>query len=171
MAIESPSTLSVEEYLAQTYEPDCDYVDGRLEVRNAGELDHSWLQTALSSYFFVRRKQWNITVVVEQRVRVKPGRYRVPDICVMLGPKPAEQILTSPPFLCIEILSPEDRMNRVRARIEDYFEMAVSHVWVLDHQSKTAYAATRATGLQEVRGGVLSTGEPEFEVPLEEVFG
>src|SRR5260221_8869094 len=109
------SLVSVEEYLSQTYEPDCDYVDGRLEGRNVGELDHGWLQTALSSYFFVRRKQWNITVVVEQRLQVKPERYRVPDICVMLSPKPTEQILASPPFLCIEILSPEDRMNRVRA--------------------------------------------------------
>ena len=28
--------ISVEEYLASTYEPDCDYVDGRIEERNVG---------------------------------------------------------------------------------------------------------------------------------------
>ena len=33
--------LSLEEYLRTDYEPDCDYVDGELEERNAGELQHS----------------------------------------------------------------------------------------------------------------------------------
>ncbi len=33
--------LSLEEYLRTDYEPDCDYLDGQLEERNAGELDHS----------------------------------------------------------------------------------------------------------------------------------
>jgi len=164
------SLLSVEEYLSHTYEPDCDYVDGKLEERNLGEVDHSWLQGVLFAYFFARRKEWNITPLPEQRLQVKARRYRVPDVCVLLGPKPTEQVLTSPPFLCIEILSPEDRMQRVRARIGDYLEMGVPHVWVLDPQSKTAYAATAATGLQEVTSGVLRTGGPVFEVPLAEVW-
>ena len=32
--------VSVEEYLHSVYEPDLDYVDGRLEERNMGEFDH-----------------------------------------------------------------------------------------------------------------------------------
>src|SRR5271169_2354008 len=114
------TVISVEEYLSHTYEPDCDYVDGHIEERNLGETDHSWLQMAVSGYLHARRKQWNITVLPEQRVQVKPARYRVPDVCVVLGPKPTEQILTKPPFLCIEILLPEDRMSRVKIRIADY---------------------------------------------------
>jgi Uma2 family endonuclease len=162
--------ISVAEYLSQTYEPDCDYIDGHLEERNLGEVDHSWLQMRIAAYFYARTREWNITVLPEQRVQVKAFRYRIPDVCVLLGPKPTEQILTKPPFLCIEILSPEDRMNRVRSRIGDYLEMGVPRVWVLDPQSKTAYSATQATGLQEVVGGVLRTADPVFEVPLAEVF-
>jgi Uma2 family endonuclease len=165
------SLVSVEEYLSQTYEPDCDYVDGRLEERNLGEVDHSWLQMAIAAFFHSRRKEWSITVLPEQRVQVKATRYRVPDICVLLGPKPTEQILTSPPFLCIEVLSPEDRMHRVRACIGDYLEMGVPHVWVLDPKSRTAYSATATTGLQEVTGGILRTISPAFEVPLAEMWG
>ncbi len=52
--------ISVEEYLATSYRPDCDYVDGEVVERNLGEQDHSWLQAALGSYFFVRRKEWNV---------------------------------------------------------------------------------------------------------------
>ncbi|PWU00781.1 MAG: hypothetical protein C5B51_24370 [Terriglobia bacterium] len=33
--------VSVEEYLHTDYEPDCDYLDGVIEERNAGEKDHA----------------------------------------------------------------------------------------------------------------------------------
>jgi hypothetical protein len=77
--------MSVEEYLASSFRPDCDYVDGQLEERNFGEFDHARLQTAIAAYFYSRRKEWNITVVVEQRVQVSPTRFRIPDVCVVLG--------------------------------------------------------------------------------------
>ena len=90
--------VPVEEYLATSYDPDCDYVDGELEDRNVGEKDHSKWQMALSSYMHVRRKQWGVSVFVEQRLRVSATRYRVPDICVTLG-EPEEQVFAGPPFL------------------------------------------------------------------------
>ena len=42
-----PALVSVEEYLHTSYSPDVDYVDGLLEERNVGEIDHSWVQKAL----------------------------------------------------------------------------------------------------------------------------
>src|ERR1700690_2975335 len=116
--------IPVEEYLATSYSPDCDYVDGQVVERNLGEWDHSSLQAAIVAYFWTRRKQWGINAVPEQRVQVKPARFRIPDVCVVLG-NPSEQILTKPPFICIEILSPEDRMSRVEERIDDYLAMGV----------------------------------------------
>src|SRR5580700_274643 len=141
--------ISVEEYLATSYRPDCDYVDGQVEERNLGEFDHSRLQTAVAAYFWARRKQWGINVIVEQRVQVRPDRFRIPDVCVILG-EPSEQIFTKPPFLCIEIVSPEDRMSRVKARIDDYLTMGVSFVWLLDPASRSAYVFTAAEGLREI---------------------
>ena len=81
MATAAP-VITVEEYLSEVYEPDCDFVDGHLEERNLGEWDHSWLQAALIVYLYGRRKEWNIIVLPEQRVQVKKTRYRVPDVCV-----------------------------------------------------------------------------------------
>lgn len=161
--------ISVEEYLSTSYRPDCDYVDGHIEERNLGEWDHGSLQIAISAYFFARRKQWGIQVVPEQRVQVKPDRFRIPDVCVVLG-DPGEQILTRPPFICIEILSPEDRMSRVEKRIDDYLGMGVPYVWVLDPQTRKAFAATAASGLCEVKSGVLATENPALDVPLNEIF-
>src|SRR6266849_1193459 len=96
------TSISVEEYLATSYRPDCDYVDGRIEERNLGEWDHSRLQAAITAFFFAREKRWGISVAPELRVQVKPTRFRIPDVCVVIG-KPDEQVLTEPPFLCVEI--------------------------------------------------------------------
>ena len=120
-------------------------------------------------YFYQRRKEWNITVVPEQRVQVSATRFRVPDICILLG-KTKEQIFRTPPFLCIEILSPEDRMSRLEQRIDDYLAMGVKYVWIFDPQSKRAYTATLAEGLCEFKGTVLRTENPVLELPLEEAF-
>ena len=159
--------ISVEEYLASVYQPDCDYVDGEVLERNMGEVDHSRLQMIVAGYLFVHRKEWNITILPEVRVQVKPTRFRIPDVCVVLGDTD-EQILTKPPFLCIEILSPEDRWVRVEARIHDFLEMGVPYVWILDPQTKRAYIATPADGLREVTDGILRTENPAFHIPVTE---
>ena len=161
--------ISVEQYLATSYRPDCDYVDGRIEERNLGEWDHSKLQAAIIAYFYQRRKSWNISVAPEQRVQVKPTRFRIPDVCIVLG-EPDCQIFRQPPFVCIEILSRDDRMSEMKERIDDYLAMGVRYVWVLDPSGPQVYVATPAAGLQEFKGGVLRTENPVLELPLAEVF-
>jgi Uma2 family endonuclease len=163
------SLISVEEYLTTVYRPDCDYVDGEVLERNMGERDHAWLEAAVTAFFFVRRKEWNITVLTEMRVQVQATRFRIPDVCIVLGDT-EERILTRPPFLCIEILSPDDRWVRVKARINDFLAMGLPYVWVLDSQTRQAYVATPAEGLREVKDGVLRTENPAFHVSLSELF-
>jgi Uma2 family endonuclease len=113
--------IPVEVYLTSVYRPDCDYVDGEVLERNFGDRDHSYIQAALGSYFFSRRKALNIEVFTEQRVQVRLNRFRIPDVCVVLGGT-KEKIFTAPPFLCIEILSPEDRKSRVWEWIHDFLK-------------------------------------------------
>jgi Uma2 family endonuclease len=103
-------------------------------------------------------------------MRVSPTRYRIPDVCATLG-DPGEEVFTKPPFLCIEILSPEDRMSRLEIRIQDYLTMGVPYVWVLDPSTKQAYVATSADGLREIKGGVLRTSDPKLEMPLAGLWG
>lgn len=161
--------ISVEEYLATVYRPDCDYIDGHIEERNLGEWDHANLQSAVLAFFRSRSKQWGIRAVVEQRVQIGPTRFRIPDVTLVLG-DPGEQILRKPPFICVEILSPEDRMSHVRERVKDFLDMGVRYVWVLDPVTRTAYSATSAEALREVKSGILRTENPALEVPLDELF-
>src|SRR5260370_32055390 len=164
------STLvSVEEYLNTSYEPDCDYVDGRVVERNLGELDHSDLQTEIAVYFRLRRKQWSAHAFVEQRVQVSPTRFRIPDVCVMLGSKPTEQIFRTPPFLAIEVLSKKDRKREVQEKIDDYLRFGVSCVWVIDPRSQQGWEHT-ATGIHLAPDGILRTHNPDLALSLPEIF-
>ncbi|MDQ6701252.1 MAG: Uma2 family endonuclease, partial [Acidobacteriota bacterium] len=134
--------VSVDEYLHSSYDPDCDYVDGELVERNVGERDHSELQTYVSAYYLARRRKWGLYPFVEQRVKISPTRYRVPDICLMVG-RPDNQIFTRPPLVVIEVLSPEDRKSRTQARIDDYLCIGVRYIWVINPKTRRVDVVTR----------------------------
>ncbi len=164
----STTLLTVNEYLATAYSPDCDYVDGHIEERNLGEKPHSGLQREFIVHLHSRRKEWGIRVWPEQRVQTSQTRFRIPDICVTLG-TPDEPMFRTAPFLCIEILSSEDRISRVEARLQEYLDMGVPFVWLIDPFSHAAWIYTRA-GKQSVTDGVLRTSRPDILVPLDELF-
>jgi Uma2 family endonuclease len=161
-----PATVvPLSEYLATSYRPDCEYLDGELLERNVGEWDHSRLQVLVCGYLCNREKQWGILVVLAQRVQVKATRVRVPDILVLAGPPPTGPILVEPPFLCIEILSPSDRMLEMQERIDDYLNFGVRYVWLLHPRTRRAFVYTQET-VQEVKEGMLRTDDPDICVPL-----
>jgi Uma2 family endonuclease len=85
-----------------------------------------------------------------------------------LGPEPEEEVFTHPPFLCIEILSPEDRASRVEHKIADYLAFGVPNIWVIDPWNRRAFVYTQ-NGMREVREG-LETENPKIGIPLAEVF-
>ena len=160
------TAVTIEEYLSISYRPDCDYIDGEVQERNLGTFDHSRLQLAIAAYFYVRRKEWGICVVPEQRVQISPTRFRIPDVCVILG-EPTSQILREPPFICIEILSPEDRVSRVNERVTDYFQFGVPYVWLFDPQTRKAWRCTPGAMVEVTE---LRTENPAMVVPLDELF-
>lgn len=123
------------------YEPECDYIDGVLEGRNAGEKEHSKVQAKL-----IRMLPLSLSVFPEVRIRVSATKYRVPDVAVYTV-EPAEQVFTTAPNLVIEILSPEDRWTRMTQKLEDYRSMGTAHIWIIDPWRKKAY---RFTGSQVV---------------------
>jgi len=167
--VKSAALISVAEYLRTAYSPDCDYVDGEVLERNVGEKDHSRLQRQLIRYFCTKEQEWNAFCFPEQRVQVAPRRFRVPDICLLLGQEPEEQIFRQPPFVCVEILSRDDTLESIRAKIDDYLKFGVSYVWITNPRSRRAWIYTKDR-VQEVKDGVLRTENPALTVALAEVF-
>ncbi|MDQ2945095.1 MAG: Uma2 family endonuclease, partial [Acidobacteriota bacterium] len=146
--------ISVEEYLHTVYRPDCDYVDGVVEERNLGERDHSWIQGNLVTFFMSRFRETGLAALPEWRFQIKPTRFRIPDVIVTRG-KPDEQILTKPPLLCIEILSPEDTVSRTNQRVQEYLAFGVPVVWVIDPAEKRIWIY-RSNGMEEAQGGFVA---------------
>jgi Uma2 family endonuclease len=152
--METTQLVSVEEYLRTEFEHDAEYVEGRIVERPMPQKPHSKLQA-----FLVRSLYDRVLVWPEQRVRTKahPARYRVPDLCVTLT-EPDEDIFTAPPFLCIEILSPESSASELRIKIEEYLAFGVSYVWVIDPVLRTGEIYT-TTEIKRVRDGRFTAGE------------
>jgi len=159
--------VSVREYLSTCYRPDCDYLEGEVMERNVGEWDHGRVQALLVGFFLSRERRAGIRVVTEQRVQVRPTRFRIPDVCVVAGPEPGEQILTHPPFICIEILSRDDRLSEMQERVQDYLEFGVPYVWILDPKLRQAWRCSPGEMRQVAE---LRTDSPAILVPLEEIF-
>ena len=132
-----------------------------------GELDHALAQARITAFFFNLYKESGLLPIPELRMRLRPGKYRIPDVLVTRG-KPDEQILTKPPLLCIEILSPEDRLSRVNARVQEYLDFGVAVVWVVDPIDKTVWIY-RKTGMEQAHGSVKLDGT-DIEVPFSEIF-
>ncbi|MGA3317534.1 MAG: Uma2 family endonuclease [Candidatus Korobacteraceae bacterium] len=165
----STTLVSVEEYLATSYRPDRDFVDGELQERNLGELEHSLLQTAVAVWFWTRQKEWNVLPIVEQRVQVAATRFRILDVSVLLADQPREPIITTPPLILIEILSKDDSLRSMRERVDDYLNFGVKHVWILDPATRRAYVCSR-TGFQEPESGVLTVPGTPIRLVLNELF-
>jgi Uma2 family endonuclease len=166
--IEEPH-VTVEEYLLTSYEPDCDYVDGRIEERNVGEYDHGYLQILLGTLFTNNRKLWGVRAVTDVRTQVSPRRFRIPDISVMRADAPRDPIIRTPPLIAIEILSPEDRLNRLQIRVDDYIAFGVDHIWVVDPENRIAYTADRF-GFHSVQDGELTVPGTPIRIVLSELF-
>lgn len=159
--------ISIEEYLNTSYDPDCEYVDGEVIQRNMGESDHAGLQTLIALWFGSREKQLGIYVTTELRIQVAPGHFRVPDLTVTTR-KIRGRILREPPFLCIEVLSPEDRTSRTEEKIDDYLKFGVAYVWLIDPRKKLAWSYTKDERRQAA--SLLTTSDPRIELPIAELF-
>jgi Uma2 family endonuclease len=165
----STTLISVQEYVAANYRPDCDYVDGEVRERNVGELEHSLLQGALFAWFWNRQKEWKVLPLVEQRVQVGTTRFRVPDITVLKSNQPREAIVTVPPLILIEILSKDDSLRSMQERVDDYLHFGVEHVWILDPALRRAYVCS-TTGFQEPQSRILEVPGTPIRLVLADLF-
>ena len=159
--------IPVEEYLATSYRPDCDYVDGRLEERNLGELDHGLLQLEIGFWFRSNAAAWGIRASTETRIRTSPNRFRIPDILIMRMEQPREPVLLSPPLIVVEVLSPRDSPPSMEANLRDYASFGIPHIWVLDPAARRSWRWSGGSLLESERLEVPGTA---IHIPLPGIF-
>ncbi len=165
----TPTLISVERYLATSYRPDCDYIDGEVRERNLGEMEHARLQSAILIWFGNHQREWNIVALVEQRVQVSAQRFRIPDVLVISRNQPLEPIVRTPPIVCCEVLSRSDTMHEMRQRCDDYLAFGVQHVWVFDPLKRDAFICD-AKGFHSPNGEDLVVPATPLYLPLKQIF-
>jgi len=79
------------------------------------------------------------------------------------------QIVREAPLLCIEVLSPEDRWNRLKAKVDDYLAMGVQHVWAFDPQTREAYLCD-GSGFHKVSTADISIPGTAISLRLTDIF-
>ncbi len=162
------ATIAVSEYLATVYRPDRDYIDGEVQERNLGEKPHGALQGLFSNFFSNNRKKWGLRAIPELRVQVRATRFRIPDVCVIRIPSKVENILTEPPLLCIEILSPEDTLSRMQSRFDDYLAMGVENIWLVDPIERRFWTVD-TDGIHPLQSDAFTIPNTLVRIPLAEI--
>lgn len=156
MASATQVHIPVSTYLDTSYRPDREYVDGEIRERNVGQWEHARLQWLIGGWFMNQERSWNVIGSTDQRIQIAPDRIRVPDL-VVLRPGPQPRILTEPPLLVIEILSPDDTYSDLEERCQDYRQMGVDTVWIIDPKTRTGRMCSGAQWIAAERLTVQGT--------------
>ncbi len=162
--------VPIEEYLSTSYRPDCDYVDGEIQERNLGEELHGLIQKMIAAIFTVNRRSWGFRSITEQRVQVSPTRFRIPDVCIVPSDRPVIGVHRMPPVLCVEVLSPEDRFQRVLERVQEYTRMGVPHVWIIDPVSREIWTVEGNGGPVPLTAEELTLVGTPVRIPVKDLF-
>ncbi len=165
----SEELWTVQEYLATSWRPDREFVEGRIEERNLGEKDHSIIQRYLTVLFAIKRDEWSAEVFPELRTQIAARNFRVPDVLVVRKGDSFERYIAHPPLIAIEILSPEDKLTAFQKKSDQYSQFGIENIWVIDTELRIAYQYT-ASGLEEVRTGELTVPGTPIRVVLSEMF-
>ena len=160
--------VPVEEYLGTSYRPDVDYVDGEIQERNVGEIEHSEMIAAVLKWFFQHEIDWQLLVLPDVRMQVSATRFRVPDICVCSASSTDRRIVTTPPLLVVEVLSPEDRIDRYHQRINDYRQMGIPGIWVLDPETHRGWDCSSGNWIE---GTLFRLPDSPVYLDLNAVYG
>ncbi|HEX4138187.1 MAG TPA: Uma2 family endonuclease [Bryobacteraceae bacterium] len=161
--------ISVDEYLHTSYHPDCDFIEGEVLERNEGKRRHGYAQARIAAWFINQKQTLRLESLTELRMRVGQNRIRIPDVVVCEVPLPEEEVFTSPPYLCIEVMSPDDTIAAMQDRLEDYLQFGVPNVWVIDPWKHRGWHVT-ADGWATATGGVIRTADQRIAMPLADVL-
>ena len=140
MGMATKTLIREEEYVRTSYEnPEPEYRDGEIVERSMPDYPQGEMLNTLLVFFHEYAKKpgsARLHVVVDVRVRLRLGRYALPDISVFAGKEPTEMYPSTPPYILIEVLSPDDRMSALTEKLEEYSVWGAANIWLIDPHGK-----------------------------------
>jgi Uma2 family endonuclease len=161
--------IPVEEYQRTSFHPDRDFVEGEVVERNVGKRKQAWTQARIAAWFIHRQQLLRLDALTELRVQVKPNRVRIPDVVICEMPIPEEEVFTAPPYLCIEVMSPDDTIAAMQDRLDDYLQFGVPNVWVIDPWNHRGWRISTA-GWATAMDATMRTADGRISLPLADVL-
>src|SRR5258706_1073139 len=123
--------ITPQQYLATEFDRDPELVHGELVERPLPNLIHGRTQQRLAVH--LDSVGYCCT---EVRMRLAEDLYRIPDVAVFEGPGPTDAVPVSPPLLVVEISSPDDRLDAMLQKLEEYRAWGVRHIWLVEPELK-----------------------------------
>jgi Uma2 family endonuclease len=114
------------------------------------------------------RRGWK--TASEVRLKIVPYAQPVPDIIASRA-KLENPYPTKPMEVCVEMLSPDDRLKKVIQKAGYYLEWGMQYCWIIDPATRTAWIVTpeHRGGIWVHPDGALTAGD-DTGSPLSEIF-
>jgi Uma2 family endonuclease len=160
--------VSVEEYLRTPYEPSCEYVDGLLVPKALGTRRHGKLQGRIA--LLIEAAFPHYEAIPELTVRISRTKYLIPDVAVDRRDRAQDPHALLPVHLCIEIVSPDDRLPEVLAKCETYHAWGTPHTWVIDPQTRRAWQHSKGSSALEIDAATGELAAGDIRIRLSEIF-
>lgn len=162
----STAHVPVEEYLKNVGDTRCEYVDGLLIEKPMPTWMHAALQAWIS--VLIMRYYPQYLAGGEVHLRLSETEFRLPDVAAQLRDiAQKESYAEQPPVLCIEILSPDDRIGATFAKCERYHDWGVPICWIIDPMKRRAWSYERG-GEPLVKDSELQASD--IKLSLAELF-
>ena len=142
---------------------------------------HAYVAANLSMTLnqFVRQHKLGEVLVGEIGIFIQrgPDRIRAADIAFVSTERLAQTTesgyLKTAPDLVVEIISPSDRWQDVRDKLEDYFTIGVHQVWIVEPDNRDVLVYSSITETRKLSEGDTVIGEgvlDGFSLPVAELF-
>jgi Uma2 family endonuclease len=159
----------------------CELVRGELLMMTPAGYEHGEIAARIGAHLFryVTEKGLGIVTAAETGFRIgcNPDTVRAPDVGFIQADRvPRERtrgFFPGSPDLAVEVLSPNDIMGDVLAKVRDWLSAGCQAVWVVDPTSQTVsvYRGPHDTALLTAADDLTDDKLlPGFRLPVAEVF-
>ncbi len=123
-----------EELYSDEVKPHFEYWFGEAIQKSMPTLVHGIIQFVIS--MLLAKRGW--MAAPEVRLKISKIAHPVPD--VVANSTPLQNPHPTDPFdLCIEILSPRDKMPKLFQKAAHYLDWGIRSVWIIDPNNRNAY--------------------------------
>ena len=163
------SLLTGQDLIAMGEAGPCELIDGRIVPMSPTGGEHTRIEIYLGAELreFARQRGWVLGGEVGIYTRRDPDTVRGADVAFISRERMPDGLpvgfLEVAPDLVVEIVSPSDRWEGMRQKVEEYFGIGVEQVWIVEPKNHAVLVYTSPTEMQKFAGEERLVGEGILE--------